>query len=115
MINDSSSIIQLWKSTRLVWIGGIVGLIIGMYFIGPSLFEPTTNAVCIPVNIVRYNLGYRSSRYFTVVSSTSGQSWNVGAVDSGLDPDYRGPAILVASRGLWTGTDHVRVYRTCPK
>lgn len=80
-----------------------------MIFFGPYMFEPTDAPRFEDVKIVSYRYGFRGHQFFTVVSTVSGQSWEVGAARGPYPPEYRGPAVLSLSRGRWTGKDHFRL------
>jgi hypothetical protein len=93
-------------------IGLLVGLLIGLCIFGPFIFEPTGAPRYLDVMIVSYRTGARGSQYFTVVSQATGQSWEVGAARGPFPPDYRGPAVVVARRGRWTGKDHFQLLQS---
>jgi hypothetical protein len=97
---------------RQKWIGVLIGLLIYSCFLGPYDFEPTDEPRCFGVVIVSYRTGGRGSQYFTVVSQTTGESWEVGAARGPFPPEYRGPAVVVARRGRWTGTDHIELLQS---
>ena len=96
-----------WK--RSDWIGVGLGLLIGLCICGPYTFEPTDEPRLEDVTVVSYRTGVRGSQYFTVVSTTSGQSWEVGAARGPFSSDYRGSAVLAIRRGRWTGKGHFRL------
>jgi hypothetical protein len=93
-------------------IGLLVGLLIGLCIFGPFIFEPTGAPRYLDVMIVSYRTGARGSQYFTVISQATGQSWEVGAARGPFTPDYRGPAVVVARRGRWTGKDHFQLLQS---
>jgi hypothetical protein len=97
------------KFRRYNWIGLGIGLLIGLCIFGPSIFEPTDKPRFEDVTVVSYHRGYRGWQDFTVVSTKTGQSWQVGAARGPYPPEYRGPAVLSLSRGQWTGKDHLQL------
>jgi hypothetical protein len=96
------------KSWRLGLIGSVLGLLVSLCLFGPDLFEPTEKPRFEDVTIVSYRMSFHTQR-FKVVSTKTGQSWQVGAARGPYSSDYRGPAILSLSRGQWTGKDHLRL------
>jgi len=96
-----------WKRSK--WIGLGIGFLVAFCFLGPYMLEPTDVPKLEDVKIVSYRYGARGYQYFTVVSTVSGQSWEVGAARGPYPPEYRGPAVLSISHGRWTGKDHFRL------
>jgi hypothetical protein len=93
-----------WKRSDWMW-WGIVCLV-ASYFFGPYILEPTDAPKYFDVRVISYRSTLRGSEFFTVVSTTSAQSWEVGAARGPFSWTYRGPAVLSISRGHWTGEDH---------
>jgi hypothetical protein len=102
------------KWRRSDWIGLGIGFLIASCLFGPYLLEPTDAPRYEDVSVVSYHRGARGSQTFTVVSTKTGRSWQVGAARGPYPPEYRGPAILSLSRGRWTGKDHLRLLQTEP-
>jgi hypothetical protein len=93
---------------RYSLIGLAAGLMIGVILLGPELLEPTDAPQYVRVQVVAYHTGARGRQWFTV-TAPSGQSWQVGAARGPFTYDYRGPALLDARRGRWTGKLHLRL------
>ena len=95
-----------WRP-RVIHLG--IGLVVSLCIFGPFIFEPTDKPRFEDVTVVSYHRGYRGWQDFTVVSTKTGQSWQVGAARGPYPPEYRGPAVLSLSRGQWTGKDHLQL------
>jgi hypothetical protein len=85
----------------------LVVVVIGLCFAGVYIFEPKDPPTYEDVKVTSCRRGKRGRQTFTVVSVTSGKSWEVSASRSKFDSDYRGPAVLVIQHGRWTGMDHL--------
>src|SRR4051812_41040431 len=103
-----------WRRWQWGLLGAAVGLVFAACLVGPYLLEPTDSPEYVHVEVVAYQVENGGRQYFTVVSSSLGQSWRVGAARGAFKSDYRGPAILVIRRGRWTGEGHLRLVEGPP-
>jgi len=95
--------------------GGIaLGLLIGLVYFGPDMFEPRDDLRYEDATVVSYHPGRRGSGAFTVRSNNSGRLWEVREIRGDFPHTYQGAAVLGISRGRWTGHTHVRLLNHRP-
>ena len=97
------------------WWGLGLGLLIAFCWLGPYMLEPRDDLRYEDAVVLSYQSGVRRAGYFTVVSTTSGKSWEVREIRGRFPHDYRGPAVLAISRGRWTGRVHVGLWNERPE
>ena len=102
------------SSLRFEGAGLLIGVLAIGPIVGPYLFEPTDNERCEPVRVVGFSYGIGGRQHFQVASTLSGKVWEVGGADTPFGQGYRGLATLAFRHGRWTGTEHLRLYGSCP-
>jgi hypothetical protein len=94
-----------WNYSNWAGIGAALFFIL---FLSVIHFEPTDAPTFENVTVVSYSAGPKNS-HFTVESTTSEKSWEVGSARSPFSSNYRGPAILAVRHGRWTGRNHFQL------